>query len=226
MRAHGGCVSLLTLLVLASLCSSRAQQIVDFAQVEVGLSSVRDVDWRQPSHGDSIPGWAVSVEIDAPYPPFYLLEYGLDTTGGMHVHFQFEFRPDSVGLFMTMPVHCSDANGNPTNPDSCSLTLRGGGTLTERAQPQLLSPSSFSFSAYPNPFNAVATIAFTLPQSGNVEVEVYDLLGRHVAELINGHRTRGTHSVLLDGAALPSGLYFVRLSAGSLIQTQKVMLLK
>ncbi|NNF57508.1 MAG: T9SS type A sorting domain-containing protein, partial [Rhodothermaceae bacterium] len=78
--------------------------------------------------------------------------------------------------------------------------------------------------AYPNPFNERATIGFALPEAGRVRLAVYDVLGRAVAMLVEGAVEAGRHEAVLDGARLPSGVYLVRLESGSVVQTQRLML--
>lgn len=87
-------------------------------------------------------------------------------------------------------------------------------------------PSEFSFSAYPNPFNAQTTIAFDLPKTGDVSLKLFDLLGREVETVLQEHMNAGTHTFNYDAAALPSGVYFVRLEAGGFQSTHKLLLLK
>jgi hypothetical protein len=86
-------------------------------------------------------------------------------------------------------------------------------------------PSSLSLSAYPNPFNPTTTISFTLAQAGDVELEVYDVLGRHITSLINQRMTTGFHKLAWspEGA---SGIYFVSLHAGRESRVQKIMYVK
>ncbi|MCH8568919.1 MAG: T9SS type A sorting domain-containing protein [Balneolales bacterium] len=79
---------------------------------------------------------------------------------------------------------------------------------------------------YPNPFNPVTNINFILPETGDVWLEVFNLQGQRVAVLVNGTRNAGSHTVQFNGSALASGLYVYRLSAGSFLQTRKMMLLK
>jgi len=79
---------------------------------------------------------------------------------------------------------------------------------------------------YPNPFNPSTRIAYDLPSPSPVTLEVFDLLGRSVFSLAKGTHSAGSYSILFDGSALPSGLYFYRLQAGTFTQTQKMILLK
>jgi len=79
---------------------------------------------------------------------------------------------------------------------------------------------------YPNPFNPVTTINYQIGQSTQVRLQVFDVLGRHVATLVDGMQPIGTHTVTFDGAGLASGLYMYRLNAGGTTQVKKMMLLK
>ena len=80
---------------------------------------------------------------------------------------------------------------------------------------------------YPNPFNPSTTIAFGLPQSGKVTLEVFDLLGRKVATLLNGqNKTAGRHTINFDASSLSSGMYIYRLQAGNSVMTKKLTLIK
>lgn len=63
---------------------------------------------------------------------------------------------------------------------------------------------------YPNPFNPVTTLRYALPQSGDVTIEVFDVLGRQVAMLTPGAQTAGSHEVRFDAAHLASGVYMYR----------------
>jgi hypothetical protein len=79
---------------------------------------------------------------------------------------------------------------------------------------------------YPNPFNPSTKIYYTLKNSGNVRLAVYDLLGREVAVLVNGVRAAGSHEVTFSRPDLGSGVYFYKLQAGGQVITKKMLLLK
>ncbi len=66
---------------------------------------------------------------------------------------------------------------------------------------------------YPNPFRSAVSIDFTLEQPGHVQLSIYDLLGREIATLMDGSRSRGDHSALFDGSGLAPGIYFVVIEA-------------
>ena len=80
---------------------------------------------------------------------------------------------------------------------------------------------------YPNPFARQTTIAFELPETQQVRLDVYNLIGRRVATLVNDEiLSEGQHQMLFDAQGLPSGLYFYALRTASGTQTQKMLLLK
>lgn len=88
-------------------------------------------------------------------------------------------------------------------------------------------PERFALeSAYPNPFNAMTTLRYSLVQSGQVELAVYNTAGRRVAELASGTRQAGAHQVSWDAQGLSTGMYFVHLRSGGQSDMLKVMLIK
>jgi hypothetical protein len=80
--------------------------------------------------------------------------------------------------------------------------------------------------AYPNPFATSTTVRYDLARATPVRLAVYDPLGREVTLLIDGEQAGGRHEAILNGRALPSGVYLVRLTAGAFVQTQRVALVR
>jgi len=80
--------------------------------------------------------------------------------------------------------------------------------------------------SYPNPFNAVTKIRFSLSEESRVRLEVINVLGARVALLVDERRSAGTYSVTFDAARLPSGFYVSRLCAGDQVQMRKLLVLK
>ena len=79
---------------------------------------------------------------------------------------------------------------------------------------------------FPNPFNPVTAIRYSLARPGRVTLKVYDTLGREVANLVDGWQTAGPHQVIFDARGLPSGVYLYRIEAGRFVRTRKLLLLK
>lgn len=88
-------------------------------------------------------------------------------------------------------------------------------------------PTSYALNQnFPNPFNPSTTIKYTLPHAIHVTLKIYDILGRVVAEPVNGMQEAGYKSVEFDAGDLPSGIYFYRLTAGTFTDIKKMILLK
>ena len=91
----------------------------------------------------------------------------------------------------------------------------------------LSSPIEYFLSNnYPNPFNPVTRIEFSLPEAGLTRLIIYDLRGVEVERLINKHYNAGYHTVKWDGRGVASGIYYYRLVSGNFAQTKKMLLLK
>ena len=80
--------------------------------------------------------------------------------------------------------------------------------------------------SYPNPFNPTTSINYGLEKDGHVEIMIYDAAGRLVEELVNGHQDGGSYSITWNASNQASGMYFVKMIAGDVAQTQKLVLLK
>lgn len=79
---------------------------------------------------------------------------------------------------------------------------------------------------YPNPFNPSTTIRYSIPESGNVTLKIFNTLGEEVATLVDEFKAAGDHTVNFDAVNLSSGIYFYRLQSGNKIQAKKMMLLR
>ena len=84
---------------------------------------------------------------------------------------------------------------------------------------------------FPNPFNASATITWSLPREGPVDLAVHDVTGRRVRTLVAARLPKGAHRIRWDGldgrrAPAASGVYLVRLRAGKETRTLKLTLIR
>ncbi len=90
------------------------------------------------------------------------------------------------------------------------------------------------FQNYPNPFNPTTTISYTIPSRGIVTLNVYDILGNKIKQLVSGFKQKGSHKVVFNGSSLASGVYFYRITFNSssnnnsqnLTSTKKLIILK
>lgn len=121
-------------------------------------------------------------------------------------------RPDSVVL----------------DPDGWILKQIVSPTSVEEGRSE---PVTFQlFQNYPNPFNPTTKIGFTIPKGVETlhatSLQVFDLLGREVATLVNESKQAGEHTIQFDASKLASGIYYYRLQSGSFVATKKMLLVR
>jgi hypothetical protein len=88
-------------------------------------------------------------------------------------------------------------------------------------------PKNFNLAQnFPNPFNPVTTIRYSIPNNARVSLKIYNLLGQEAATLVNFDQSAGTYSVSFDAGSLSSGVYLYRIVAGEYSQVKKMLLLK
>lgn len=79
---------------------------------------------------------------------------------------------------------------------------------------------------YPNPFNPATTIEYSVEQSAQVRLKLYDMLGKEVMTLVNEFKEPGSYSYRLRASTLPAGIYIYRIEAGSFRESKKLVILK
>ncbi len=118
---------------------------------------------------------------------------------------------------------------NNPRPDQPEITLNI--SATQNYDPTAIEdeelPVALSLRQnYPNPFNPSTFIRWAQPQTGQVRLSVYNMLGQEVAALVDEIRPAGTHEIRLDALGWTSGVYMYVLEAGEQTLTQKMILLK
>ena len=102
--------------------------------------------------------------------------------------------------------------------DNITLAVRGVASVP---------PTTYALAQnYPNPFNPSTHVQFSVADERFVSLKVYDILGREVSTLVGERMHPGTYVVEWNAAQCSSGMYFVRLEAGSFSATRKVILMK
>jgi len=109
---------------------------------------------------------------------------------------------------------------DPRNSASAPVAVRPlfADALSSVRQPLL--------SSYPNPFNSSTRLLLTLPRSGHISLTLVNLLGETVRDLLRGPCEAGVTQFVLDGAALPSGIYLCLLRTESSVSTHRLVLLR
>jgi hypothetical protein len=100
-----------------------------------------------------------------------------------------------------------------------------GETVVQVAQD--IMPVNFKLHApYPNPFNPVTNIKFSLNRNARIQIDIIDITGRVVDNLVDNEYDAGKHTIPWITYSVPSGVYFVRLSSFDITETKKILLLK
>ncbi|HEY3294059.1 MAG TPA: carboxypeptidase regulatory-like domain-containing protein [bacterium] len=177
--------------------------------------------------------------------------YGLNTDNDMMPEFMLDFgRPDyDPGNGATRPsngdtlaivggqIYCPNAetpvlvvyeiNGLFWREPGDTTGLGAVDGVMEAGPVKVGTPVSYLTARnYPNPFNPTTVINYSLPMAGEVKLAVYDITGRKVEDLVHRYQEAGNYVIGFDGHALPSGIYFYRVSVGNLSFTNRMVLLK
>lgn len=101
-------------------------------------------------------------------------------------------------------------------------------TMVKESQiePKLIPTEFKLFQNYPNPFNPETTISFWVSEPCRVELTIFNLLGREIAELVNDHHQPGQYQINFNASKLPSGIYFFRIRMGNYNAFKKMVLLE
>lgn len=107
-----------------------------------------------------------------------------------------------------------------------SAMLQPGYLSSVRVPAQPGSDGYNLFQNYPNPFNPLTKIHYSIARAGLVTLDVFDILGREVARLVDHEMAAGSYEIKFNAEKLPGGIYFYRLLSGDYADTKKLVLLK
>jgi hypothetical protein len=111
--------------------------------------------------------------------------------------------------------------------EEVTFLFNKGMTVTSVKNKDARLPEAFSLSQnYPNPFNPTTEITYTLKQSEQVKLTVFESLGREVKILVDGIQSSGEHRITYNAQGLTSGIYYYQLRSGSGTVTKKMVLIK
>ena len=147
---------------------------------------------------------------------------------------------DSDGDGFTNGEELQDPNGEWTegtaNPGNFALVTAPGDSNSKPTTTSVAdlfgNPAIYELHGnYPNPFNPSTNIQFTIPQPGNVKIDIYNINGELVSSLTNKDYSIGTHSVTWNGKDnsgnnVSSGIYLYRMTSNNFAQSNRMLLLK
>jgi hypothetical protein len=141
--------------------------------------------------------------------------------GSVHV-----FRPDWETLGESTVTIEIDLNGDGEIDETLVLENQGIPVSVEQDFRTEIPVSFTLHQNYPNPFNPSTVIGYDIPASGDILLEVYDMLGRRVTTLVNEYKEAGRHTVMFNAGTLSSGVYLYRIKAGEYTTLRRMTLLK
>ena len=142
--------------------------------------------------------------------------------------------PVQVGWY-NAESHCTDMETFLNNIVFASeglYIIETDSTITGVEHDEVRTPESYKLHQnYPNPFNPETNIRFSLPENTNVNITVYNILGRKVRELINIFQPAGAHEIRWDGTneqgqKAASGIYFYRIKTDKFSKVRKMTLIR
>ena len=211
----------------------------------VGMSAPGTLDTRPPAIalGSPVEGeplrigaefsflWAVCEEHFAVAEPVMTIEILVDGEAILSAAIEAEesgeysyvwvAQADS-SVVATWRVSAADLYGNAAVAQSGPFLLTDGETGSPLGAPENISLAG----NFPNPFNPLTTLRFSLPAAARIRLSVYDVRGRRVALLYDGEKEAGWHSLDWDARGRASGVYFARLETGGESLTRKLVLLQ
>ena len=114
-----------------------------------------------------------------------------------------------------------------TNGDFTIESVLAAANANSYMETKVVVPNDFAISAaYPNPFNPTTQMTLSLHTQADVSVKVFNMAGQLVDVIAEGQMDRGSYSLTWDGTNVSSGVYFVKTEVGSIVQNQKIMLIK
>jgi len=134
-------------------------------------------------------------------------------------------RPNFLDLGQKYYWRVNASNALGTSGWSTVFSFRVRTTGIKRISSDI--PSSYKLlNNYPNPFNPVTKIRLAAPRTGAVTLNIYDITGRKICELLNGQVQAGIYELLFDASELPSGIYLVHMNADGFSAVNKIALVK
>ncbi|HZV13066.1 MAG TPA: YCF48-related protein [Candidatus Kapabacteria bacterium] len=192
---------------------------LDYGVVRQGSSLTKYITVSNP--GDTT---LVVSQINSTNPRFIdsLQNFTINSGQSLSVPITFQpdvFVPDSVVPYSGYIIFVSDAF---SSPDSIKVTGGGLSGVKENAD---IVPGSYGLEQnYPNPFDPVTKISFSIARESQVKLCVYNVLGEMVATLADEKMAAGSYTANFDASALPNGVYFYKLTAGEFSATRSMVL--
>ena len=145
---------------------------------------------------------------------------------------QFTLTSLEMGAMYYMAIRSVDAEGNLSTMSNLDSAVAAYNIIAGIDDETSDLPENYSLGQnYPNPFNPSTTIAYALPEAGDVLLQVFNINGQLVSTLVSNRQTAGQHEIEWDGRSasgnpVATGMYLYRIMASNFVESKKMMLLK
>ena len=166
------------------------------------------------------------IEMNRHYMDQIGVDFGLPV-GDLHTAYSFGIGADYTAPIDLRSMYYTTTSGWVSMTIADLIVHAYVATGSASAEEQGTLPKEFALSQnFPNPFNPSTVVDYDVPVTKWVTMKVYNLLGQEVATLVNELKEPGTHHVKWNAATAASGMYVVRMTAGSFVETRKMLLMK
>jgi len=167
-----------------------------------------------------------SAQINATMMNTLGMEYIQNPDSGLLAYYKFDSYEDlAIDQDGQDDLRDYSAAANHADSRGTPQLITSGAFNYEGLEP--IAASNIAFILYqnqPNPFNTKTTIRFTIPQTENIKLSIFNFLGEEIKTLVSRKHMPGTYSYDWKPVGLPEGLYYVRMEAGSYSDTRKMVL--
>lgn len=187
------------------------------------MSHYPHLEWN-PYHDTNILGYNVYRKITTSSGSLTYVEFTTDT---FYTDYEFTIDPKNGDDFVEYWVKAK-INQNLESLESNHRSTEGISEIQWKEQVEVQKfPDEFELEQnYPNPFNPITQIKYSIKEAGLVQLRVYDILGKEVANLVNENKEAGYYDIEFNASNLPSGVYICRLTTSGFTQARKMILTK
>ena len=190
--------------------------IIDFDTVGIGVASYDSIKVMNLGTPE-----LQIINVTSSNPHFVIDPLSFQVETGTEFWVNITFSPSDTGYYQSIIVF----NSTSLSEYDTVFVSAYATILTDIIENTFTNSYQLS-DCYPNPFNPSTKIKYSIPQSSNVIIKVFDILGNEIATLVNEEKDQGVYTINFDANNLASGLYLYRIQAGSFIDTKKMILLK
>ena len=197
-----------------------ASQGKDTVGTFIPVNSIRPT--KTPGLMTELIRWVLNKSLDNKNKPTLNTAANWNWTYDFHRH-HLEYYYDTLDCSYSASIDLGHAGTDGLQIGSTRWAFKGVSDVERTSQ----VPERFSLNQnYPNPFNPSTTIEYSITKSSHVLLEVFNVLGQSIAQLVDEQLNAGTYRVSYDASHLSSGVYLYRLKAGDFVQTKKMVLMK